>query len=134
MARTGVSPGQRSGSVFGWVRNLKKAKKATTGTGLEDHQYQVSSLFGFLYALVQGRMPRFGYHPMCTAKLATGRYSLQLRSQYRRQCRSQNRSQSGCCKRGKSRSTHTKQSSFATENFLHISRSRFRLNSLVFAS
>ena len=43
MARTGVSPGQRSGSVFGWARNLKKTKKATTG--LEDHQYQVSSLW-----------------------------------------------------------------------------------------
>jgi hypothetical protein len=57
MARIGVSPGQRSGSVFGWVRNLKKTKKATTG--LEDHQYQVSSLFGFFYALVRGRMPRF---------------------------------------------------------------------------
>ena len=56
MARTGVSPGQRSGSVFGRVHNLKKSKKATAG--LEDHQYQVSSLSWFFYALVRGRMPR----------------------------------------------------------------------------
>jgi len=57
MARTGVSPGQRSESVFGWVQNLKKTKKAIGG--LEDHQYQVSSLFVFFYALIRGRMLRF---------------------------------------------------------------------------
>src|SRR5579859_3372587 len=56
MAHTGGSPGQRSGSLFGWVRNLKSTKKATAG--LKDHHYKVSSLFGFFYGLIRGKMPR----------------------------------------------------------------------------
>jgi len=51
MATAGVSGGQRSNSLFGWVRNLKPR------SDVNDHQRDISSLFGYFYALVRGRIP-----------------------------------------------------------------------------
>jgi len=56
MAHVGVSPGHHSGSVFRCVHNLKKTKKVAVG--LEDHQYDISSLFRFFYGLICGRLPK----------------------------------------------------------------------------
>jgi hypothetical protein len=51
MATVGVSGGQRSNSLFGWVRNLKPR------SDVQDHQRDISSLFGYFYALIRGRIP-----------------------------------------------------------------------------
>jgi hypothetical protein len=51
MAAVGVTAGQQSKSVFGWVRNLKLR------ANLQHHQYNISSLFGYFYALIRGRIP-----------------------------------------------------------------------------
>jgi len=55
MARTDISPGQRSGSLFGLVRNLRRGPRLDLD--LKEHQYNISSLFGFFYALVRGTIP-----------------------------------------------------------------------------
>lgn len=51
MAAAGVTSGQRSNSLFGWVRNLKPRPD------IQNHQKDISSLFGYFYALIRGRIP-----------------------------------------------------------------------------
>ena len=54
LARVGVSPGPRSAQMFGWVRNLKK--RFLKGDRI-DHDNNISSLSGLLYALIRSRAP-----------------------------------------------------------------------------
>ena len=57
MAGAGVSSGERSKSLFGWVRNLRMGKRSIVD--LMDHQYDITSLFGLFYGLIRGRIPFF---------------------------------------------------------------------------
>ena len=56
LARVGVSPGPRHARLFGWVRNLRgRHRKENNET--KQHDINISSLFGFFYALVRARVP-----------------------------------------------------------------------------
>lgn len=55
MAQVGVSTGARSASLFGWVRNLfERFQKASDE---QQHEYNISSLFGIFYALLRAQIP-----------------------------------------------------------------------------
>jgi len=55
MARVGVSDGARNARQFGWVLNLiDKFKKAFD---FNDHEQNISSLFGIFYALLRSQIP-----------------------------------------------------------------------------
>jgi hypothetical protein len=56
LARVGVSPGSRHAKLFGWVRNLQgRHRKENNET--KKHDINISSLFGFFYALVRAQVP-----------------------------------------------------------------------------
>jgi hypothetical protein len=55
LARVGVSSGSRSAGLFGWVRNLKPRFKEANDK--QQHEQDISSLFGFFYALIRSRLP-----------------------------------------------------------------------------
>ena len=55
MAQVGVSTGARSASLFGWVRNL--FKRFQEASDKQQHEYNISSLFGIFYALLRAQVP-----------------------------------------------------------------------------
>jgi hypothetical protein len=59
LARVGVSTGPRSAQMFGWVRNLKK--RFLKGDR-NDHDANISSLFGLFYALIRSRVSPVANH------------------------------------------------------------------------
>jgi hypothetical protein len=58
LARVGVTDGPRNARVFGWSRSLKKKFRKDRMKDHDEHERNISALFGLFYSLLQAKAPR----------------------------------------------------------------------------
>jgi len=57
LARVGVTDGARNARVFGWSRSLKQKFRKGRRSDHDDHERNISALFGLFYSLFQAQAP-----------------------------------------------------------------------------
>ena len=57
LARVGVTDGPRNARVFGWSRSLKKKFKKAWRKDHDEHERNISALFGLFYSLLRAQAP-----------------------------------------------------------------------------
>lgn len=58
LARVGVTDGSRNARVFGWSRSLKKKFNKENRNDHDEHERNISVLFGLFYSLLKAKAPR----------------------------------------------------------------------------
>ena len=72
LAKVGVTDGPRNARVFGWSRSLKKKFRRERQNDHDEHERNISALFGLFYSLLRAQAPSEIIRDLETAMTAAG--------------------------------------------------------------